>query len=259
MQSTDRRALLALLAAGAGLAATPGAKAQAPPAGARRPVAAMLVHNDMIALDLIGPQTMLNIAGAEIHLVAASRTPVATDIGLSIMPTTTYADCPPNLDILFVPGGLKGSVDMMSDRPTLDFLARSGAQARYVTSVCTGALLLGAAGLLTGYRATTHWYVHDILSSFGATPEKARVVVDRNRITGGGVTAGLDFGLTLVALLRDDETARRIQLLLEYDPQPPFSAGSPAGAGPTLTQDVLARRAPAIDAARKKAQAFGPK
>jgi cyclohexyl-isocyanide hydratase len=192
---------------------------------------------------------VFNILGADIHLVAADRTPVRTDIGIPVTPTMAFADCPADLDVLFVPGGLVGSIRAMEDDATLTFLKARGATARYVTSVCTGSLVLGAAGLLRGYRATSHWYTRDLLPLMGATTAAGRVVVDRNRVTGGGVTAGLDFGLVLASLLRSPEDARRVQLVLEYDPHPPFDAGSPEGAGAALTGDVLKRRAPALTAA----------
>jgi cyclohexyl-isocyanide hydratase len=169
---------------------------------------------------------------------------------LPVSANTSFATCPAELDVLFVPGGLKGTVALMRDKEVLDFLANRGARARYVTSVCTGSLALGAAGLLNGYRATSHWYVRDLLPLMGAIVAPDRVVVDRNRITGGGVTAGLDFGLTLVAALRGDEYARRIQLLLVSAPKPPFDAGEPESAGSTLVQEVLDRRMPLIAAAR---------
>ena len=209
----------------------------------------MVVHPDMILLDLTGPMTVFNLLGAQLHLVARDRAAVRTDVGISVQPTATFAECPTDLDVLFVPGGLGGSVRAMEDADTLRFLADQGLRARYVTSVCTGSLVLAAAGLLHGYRATSHWYVRDLLPRMGATAVAERVVVDRNRVTGGGVTAGLDFGLTLAALLRGPEDARRIQLVLEYDPRPSFDAGSPEGAGPSLVAEVLKRRGPALSAA----------
>jgi cyclohexyl-isocyanide hydratase len=235
----------------AALAAQPGDQAAAgattaPP----HPKVAMLVYPDMILLDLVGAQTMLSIAMADIHLVWKNLDPVSADVGLPVSANTSFATCPAELDVLFVPGGLKGTVALMRDKEVLDFLANRGARARYVTSVCTGSLALGAAGLLNGYRATSHWYVRDLLPLMGAIVAPDRVVVDRNRITGGGVTAGLDFGLTLVAALRGDEYARRIQLLLVSAPKPPFDAGEPESAGSTLVQEVLDRRMPLIAAAR---------
>jgi cyclohexyl-isocyanide hydratase len=230
--------------------------AQAQPAAATpgAPRIAMLVHPDMVMLDLIGPMTVFSLLRAELHLVWKDRQPVTNDLGLPVTPTTSYADCPTELDVLFVPGGLKGSVALMEDAQTLAFLADRGARARYVTAVCTGSLVLGAVGLLKGYRATGHWYIRDLLALMGASVEHSRVVSDRNRITGGGVTAGIDFGLTVAAELRGEETARLIQLVLEYDPQPPFDAGSPERAGAKLTGDVLARRQPLIDAAKRSAE-----
>lgn len=250
-----RRDWTGLAAAGAlsGLLAELPQAALAQPAGASTPRIAMLVHPDMVMLDLIGPLTVLSLLRAELHLVWKDRQRVTTDLDLPVTPTTSYADCPADLDVLFIPGGLKGSVALMEDAQTLAFLADRGARARYVTAVCTGSLVLGAAGLLKGYRATGHWYIRDLLGAMGASVEHSRVVTDRNRITGGGVTAGIDFGLTVATKLRDEETARLIQLVLEYDPQPPFDTGSPERAGTKLTSDVLARRKPLIDAARRNA------
>jgi cyclohexyl-isocyanide hydratase len=171
-------------------------------AGPGRPKIAMLVHPGMVMQDFIGPLTVFNLIHSEIHLVWKKPEPVMTEVGLPVMPSTPFADCPTSLDVLFVPGGLDGSMMMMEDQEVLEFLADRGKTARYVTSDCTGALVLGAAGLLRGYRATGHWYIRDLLSLLGATPVNERVVQDRNRITGGGVTAGIDFGLTLASLLR---------------------------------------------------------
>ena len=153
-------------------------------------------------------------------------------------PTTTFADCPRDLDVLFVPGGVPGTLTMMEDPEVLAFLADRGSRARFVTSVCTGSLVLGAAGLLKGYKATSHWLTRDVLAEFGAIPTAGRIVVDRNRVTGGGVTAGLDFGLELVAQLRNRDYAEAVQLYLEYDPQPPFDSGTPEKASPLVNQFV---------------------
>jgi cyclohexyl-isocyanide hydratase len=161
---------------------------------------------------------------------------------LTLTPTTTFADCP-QLDVLCVPGGA-GTDDMVNDEEMLEFLRRQAGGARYVTSVCTGSLVLGAAGLLKGYRATTHWTAMDLLAPFGATPEKTRVCVDRNRITGGGVTAGIDFALTLVSIMVDRPTAELIQLGLEYNPAPPFNSGSPDTAPPEILALMKERIAP---------------
>jgi cyclohexyl-isocyanide hydratase len=211
---------------------------------------AMLLYDDMILLDLTGPMTALALAMSDIHLVARSRNPVRTDVGIPVQPTMTFDECPYDLDVLFVPGGLAGSLAAMNDEATTAFLADRGNRARWVTSVCTGSLVLGAAGLLRGYKATSHWYVRELLPLMGAELVKDRIVTDRNRITGGGVTAGIDFGLVMVAQLRGEDYAKRIQLVLEYDPKPPFSAGSPDAAGPQLVQDVLGRRAKILAQAR---------
>ncbi len=168
------------------------------------------------------------------HLLWKSREPVAAETGMRILPDTTLAECPP-LDVLCVPGG-PGVSAMMEDAEVLAFLREQAGRVRFLTSVCTGALVLGAAGLLRGKRATTHWASHDLLGAFGAIPTKGRVVRDGNLITGGGVTAGIDFALTVVAELAGGATAQGIQLQIEYAPAPPFDAGTPETAPP----DVLA-------------------
>jgi cyclohexyl-isocyanide hydratase len=193
---------------------------------------------------------MLGPAGPEIHLLWKTREPVVSATGLSILPTMTLDECPA-LDVLFVPGG-PGQVELMDDAVVLDFLAKQGAQARYVTSVCTGSLLLAAAGLLEGYRAACHWMARDELELLGAIPVAERVVVDRNRISGGGVTAGIDFGLALAAILRGETEAKAIQLAMEYNPAPPFQAGSPELARPALVAALEKRREP-MSAARRAA------
>lgn len=201
---------------------------------------AFLLFPGVTQLDLTGPaQVLSRLPGARVHLVWHSLDPVPTDAGFSILPNATFADLP-SPDLLCVPGGM-GIADVIDDDAALQWVRRAGAEAQWVTSVCTGALILGAAGLLQGYRATTHWAWHDRLALFGATPVKARSVMDRNRATGGGVTAGIDFALALVAKIAGDDAARTIQLALEYDPAPPFSAGSPEGAGPETVAAYAAR------------------
>lgn len=178
-----------------------------------------------------------------------SREPVPTDAGFSILPTATFADVP-HADILCVPGGI-GVNAVIADAAALGWVRAVGEQATWVTSVCTGSLILGAAGLLRGYRATSHWGQIEQLRLFGAEPVSARTVVDRNRMTGGGVTAGIDFALTLTAMLRGEDHARLVQLSLEYEPQPPFDAGSPERADPALVAAYrrrVARLAPDRDA-----------
>ncbi len=198
----------------------------------------MLLYPNMTLLDLAGPQAALGIHGRT-HLFWKTLDPVLTDSGVTLMPTATFADAPAALDVLFVPGGA-GTVDAMKDEAINAFLAERGRDARYITSVCTGSLLLGTAGLLDGYRAATHWAAYDILDALGIEAGHERVVVDRNRFTGGGVTAGIDFGLTLLAELRGEEVAKMTQLMLEYDPAPPFATGHPRNAGPELVAAVKA-------------------
>jgi cyclohexyl-isocyanide hydratase len=186
----------------------------------------LLVFPKVTQLDLTGPlQVFSSVPGAKVHLVWKRIEPVPSDTALALMPTVSFAECP-QLDVICVPGGM-GADDMVNDEEVLAFLRQQAEGAKYVTSVCTGSLVLGAAGLLKGYRATTHWSAMDFLSAFGAIPTRTRVCTDRNRITGGGVTAGIDFALTLVSELVDRRTAEAIQLRLEYNPKPPFNAGSP--------------------------------
>lgn len=202
----------------------------------------MLVYPGMFLQDLVGPLAMFEaMLNREIHLVWKNREPVGHEKPehralVPVTPTTTFAECPRELDVLFVPGGVPGTLTMMEDPEVLAFLVDRGSRARFVTSVCTGSLVLGAAGLLKGYKATSHWLTRDVLAEFGAIPTAGRIVVDRNRVTGGGVTAGLDFGLELVAQLRSKDYAEAVQLYLEYDPHPPFDSGTPEKASPLVNQ-----------------------
>jgi cyclohexyl-isocyanide hydratase len=199
-----------------------------------------LVFPGVQQLDLTGPHDVLaSLPGATAHLVWKTRDPVVSSNGLILTPGTTFEDCPP-LDVICVPGG-SGVTDLLQDEHTIDFIRRQAAGARYITSVCTGALLLGAAGLLRGKRATTHWAFHSLLEPFGAIPTHARVVRDGKLITGGGVTAGIDFGLTVAAELAGEEEAQAIQLELEYAPAPPFDAGRPDTAPPAVLEIVKRR------------------
>jgi len=205
---------------------------------------AMLLFPDLTQLDLTGPfEVLTRLPGAEVSLVWKSLDSVSSGTGLRISPTATLLDAP-QADVLFVPGGT-GLVPLLGDPAVLEFVQRQAAGARYVTAVCTGSLLLGAAGLLEGYRATTHWAFHEFLARCGAIAVRERVVVDRTRITGGGVTAGIDFALRLASELCDEQTARAIQLGLEYDPEPPFDSGSPERATPEVVELVLRRLAKA--------------
>jgi cyclohexyl-isocyanide hydratase len=199
-----------------------------------------LLYPNLTQLDLTGPAQFLSAApGAKVHYVWKTIEPIPSDAGLALMPTDTFASCP-QLDMICVPGGA-GQVALMTDEETLGFLRAQAESAKYVTSVCTGSLVLGAAGLLKGYKSACHWMWRDMLSAFGAIPVNARVVKDRNRISGGGVTAGIDFALTVVAEVWGEETAKMIQLHYEYDPQPPFDCGSPEKAGPEMTANAKKR------------------
>lgn len=185
-----------------------------------------LIFPNLTQLDFTGPlQVLARLPETRTHIIAKTLEPVPSDCGLSLVPTTTYADCP-KLDMICVPGGF-GVTALLRDQQTLDFVRRQAAGANYVTSVCTGAFVLGAAGLLKGRRATTHWAYTHLLPLVGASHEKARVVRDGNVITAGGVTSGIDFGLTLAAEMVGKSVAEAIQLGIEYDPAPPFNAGHP--------------------------------
>jgi len=218
---------------------------------------AFLLFPNVTQLDLTGPaQVLSRLGNATIDLVAKTRDPVPTDAGFALLPTATFGDAA-QPDILCIPGGF-GTQDAMEDEATLAWVRRVAADATWVTSVCTGALLLGAAGLLKGYRATTHWASHHHLAAFGAIPVKERVVFDRNRATGGGVTAGIDFGLALTAAIRGEAHAKLVQLSLEYDPAPPFDSGSPERVdAETLAryQAMAAKSAPDRDARTRAAAA----
>jgi cyclohexyl-isocyanide hydratase len=189
---------------------------------------------------LTGPyEVFAQLPDTRVHLISRSLDTVPSAYGMAFAPDTRFDDCPP-LDVLFVPGG-PGISAAIESRPTLDFLRQRAPSARYVTSVCTGALVLGAAGLLKGYRATTHWLSLDLLPIVGATPVSERIVIDGNRITGAGVTAGIDFGLVVAAHLFGEDAARAIQLGMEYDPAPPFDSGSPRTASPALVARIKER------------------
>lgn len=200
----------------------------------------MLLYPGLTHLDLCGPHEVFShVPGARVHLVWKEKGIIASDTGLKMLAEQDFKSCP-QLNMIFVPGG-KGQREVMEDEETLSFLRERGEKADYVTSVCTGALILGAAGLLQGYEATTHWAFLDELEAFGATPKKQRVVRDRNRATGGGVTAGIDFGLTIAAEIAGEAIAKTIQLGIEYNPMPPFAAGTPEQAGPEITEFVRRR------------------
>ena len=197
----------------------------------------LLLFPNLTQLDMTGPyEVFTKFPDSDVHLVWKTLDPVKAGGGMALLPSTTFADCP-QLDLICVPGGA-GMNPLLNDEETLDFVRRQAAGARYVTSVCTGSLVLGAAGLLSGKRATTHWMSHSMLGAFGCKPVNERVVVDGNVITGGGVTAGIDFALTVAGEVLGAEAARRIQLGMEYDPQPPYDAGSPERADPAMVAAV---------------------
>ncbi|WP_353472411.1 DJ-1/PfpI family protein [Salipiger sp. H15] len=210
----------------------------------------LVLFPDLTQLDLTGPlEVFSRMPGARIELLWKTLDPVASDRGFAMLPTCRFDDCPP-LDLVCVPGG-PGQIALMSDDETLGFLRRIAPGCRLVTSVCTGSLVLAAAGLLEGCRATSHWSSIDQLALFGVTPVAERVVRDGNRITGAGVTSGIDFALAVAAEMLGAEAAQEIQLQIEYDPAPPFSSGSPRSADPALLARIEARIAPFI--ARRRA------
>lgn len=193
----------------------------------------LLIYPGMTAIDIIGPQYfMAALMGAEVRMYSPDGGPVPSDTGVRVMADGDLASMPDDPDILMVPGGTDGTLAIMRDPAVLDRIAAVGARAGIVASVCTGAMILGAAGLLEGRRATTHWAVHDLLPIFGARPENARWVIDGNRMSSAGVTAGMDLALQIVALRRDRLYAECTQLGAEYAPEPPFDAGTPTSAPP---------------------------
>ncbi len=275
MTNIDRRTaalmtLLSPLAAGAAGAQTASARLKpapmAPPMNHAMPgnsgdgihwigdeQIAMLMYPGMTVMDLIGPQSMFaSMMGAKVMLVAKTLEPVTSDAGVTITPHATFDTCSRDLTVLFAPGCTDGTISAARDPATIAFIADRGARARYVTSVCSGSLILGKAGLLKGYKATSHWSCRNALAGFGAIPTDARVVRDLNRITGAGVTSGLDFGPTMIAELRDRTYAECTQLMSEYDPQPPFNAGTLKTARP----EVKAPMIELIAGFRKQAEAL---
>lgn len=207
-------------------------------------------------LDMTGPhEVFTKLPDTEVLLIWKTLDPVVAGGGMRILPDVTYETCP-DLDLICVPGG-GGMNPLLNDPATLDFIREKAATARYVTSVCTGSLVLAAAGLLKGKRAACHWMSRDMLSEFGAIPDSSRVVIDGKFISGGGVTAGIDFGLTVAAEIFGEDVAKSIQLGIEYNPQPPFNAGSPEGAGPDIEKaarsTATVRQAERLDAVKRAA------
>ena len=206
-----------------------------------------LIYPGVIQLDVMGAYQVLSFPpDATIHLIGKTLEPVTSNEGLIITPTTTINDCPP-LDVICVPGGGMGQVEVMQDRSVLDFLQQIS-KIRFITSVCTGSLILAKANLLDGYRATCHWAFRKHLAKLGVEVVPERIVVDRDRITGAGVTSGIDFGFTLVSLLWGEEMAKMTQLMMEYSPQPPYNAGTPETAGQPLVESLKQLGNPLIEA-----------
>jgi cyclohexyl-isocyanide hydratase len=198
----------------------------------------IVIFPGMTQLDVTGPhQVFAFMPDTRVHLLWKTTEPVTSSEGMTILPTTTFDECP-SLEVLCVGGGAMGVIEMMEDSEVLEFLQQQSKTAKYITSVCTGSLILAAAGVMQGYRAACHWLFREQLAMLGVEVGTERVVVDRNRITGGGMTAGIDFGLVIAAKLCGDKTAEMIQLMLEYNPAPPFNTGSPENAGKGLVEQV---------------------
>ncbi len=218
-------------------------------------VIVFVLFDNVTQLDFTGPAQFLSrLPGAQVHVAATSIEPVMTDCGFAIVPTTCFADCP-QADLLCVPGGV-GVAAALGDAALVDFVARQGAAATWVTSVCTGAFILGRAGLLEGKRATTHWGYTQLLERVGAEYVVERVMTDGNVITAGGVTSGIDFALTVIAAVAGEDVAKSVQLSLEYDPAPPFVGGTPATSDPAIVANMRSRFYDA--AAQRMATAIDP-
>ncbi|HEY9826670.1 MAG TPA: DJ-1/PfpI family protein [Stenomitos sp.] len=206
-----------------------------------------LIYPGVIQLDVMGAYQVLTFPpNKQVHLIGKTLSPVISNEGLILAPTTTLAECPP-LDVICVPGGGIGQVEVMQDSDILHFLRQQSITAQYVTSVCTGSLILAAAGLLQGYKATCHWAFREQLAMLGVEVVPERVVIDRNRVTGAGVTSGIDFGLTLLKLLCGEQVAKMTQLMMEYMPEPPFNAGTPETAGEAVVQSLMQFGKPLLD------------
>ena len=203
----------------------------------------ILVFPEIMQLDMTGPhEVFTKLPDTHVHLIWKNLEPISASSGLRILPDITYENCPP-LDLICVPGGA-GMNALLNDSETLNFIQRKAESAQYVTSVCTGSLVLGAAGLLKERRAACHWMSREMLSAFGVIPDPARVVIDGKYITGGGVTAGIDFALTIASEIFGEKVAKAVQLGIEYNPKPPFNAGSPETAGPEVEQATREAAAP---------------
>lgn len=215
-----------------------------------------LIYPEVIQLDVMGAYQVLAFPpNTQVHLVWQTPQPIISNEGVTLTPTITFENCPP-LDVICVPGGGMGQIAAMRDPAILSFLREQSTTAQYVTSVCTGSLILAAAGLLQGYQATCHWAFREQLGMLGVEVVPQRVVIDRNRITGAGVTSGIDFGLTLLSLLCGEQVAKMTQLMMEYDPEPPFNAGTPTAAGQTVVQSLQQVGQPLIEAFWAQTQAI---
>jgi cyclohexyl-isocyanide hydratase len=198
----------------------------------------LVMYPGMTALDIVAPQQILSsLPNLQIHRIWKTLDPIKTDDGMVILPDTTFENCPP-LDVICVGGGLE-QMAVVDDPKILEFLRRQGSTAKFITSVCGGSVFLAKAGLLQGYRAATHWMMREQLAGLGVEVGTERVVIDHNRMTGGGVTAGIDFGLVIAEALCGEEAAKMAQLLIEYNPAPPFDVGSPEKAGPDLVNKAM--------------------
>ena len=207
-----------------------------------------LIYPGVIQLDVMGAYQVLAFPqNTQMHLIWKTLSSIVSNEGLILVPTATFTNCP-RLDVICVPGGGVGQVDVMKDSEILNFLKQQSSTAQYVTSVCTGSMILAAAGLLQGYKATCHWAFREQLAMLGVDVVDQRVVIDRNRVTGAGVTSGIDFGLTLLSLLYGEQVAKMTQLMMEYDPAPPFNAGAPDAAGEAVVQSLIQVGEPLLDA-----------
>jgi cyclohexyl-isocyanide hydratase len=207
-----------------------------------------LIYPGVIQLDVMGAHQVLSFPpNTQVHVIGKTLAPVTTNEGLILVPTVTLADCP-SLDVICVPGGGMGQIEVMKDPDILSFLQQQSATAQYVTAVCTGSMILAAAGVLQGYKAACHWAFRDQLAMLGVDVVPERVVIDRNLVTGAGVTSGIDFGLTLLSLLYGEDVAKMAQLMMEYHPEPPFNAGTPETAGEDIVQPLMQLGKPLLDA-----------
>lgn len=213
-----------------------------------QPKIGFLIYPGVVQLDVTAAYQVLSFPpNTKTYLVGKVLDPIQSNEGLTLTPSHDFNNCP-QLDVICVPGGGLGQIGVMQDEVTLRFLQRQSEKAQYITSVCTGSMILAAAGLLEGYKATCHWAFEDQLAMFGVEVVSQRVVIDRNRVTGAGVTSGIDFGLTLLSLLLDENTAKMTQLMMQYEPQPPFNSGVPETAGSQITEILLQSGKPFIDA-----------